>query len=166
VDAAAVDVVADAAGAEDNRWNQSFILLENPMLRINKLALVASLILPVYTHASSLVDVFGHNFTGRKNDPVWTVKQESGHFTLITHGDGSTSPLRVLSKAEITRFWKKMLWEQESSKKAECLGSRDEILCFVPTQSRKSIPYLEDNTSDYFYYDKMAGIMEIYLISE
>lgn len=145
---------------------KALFLLENPILRINKLALVASLILPIYTHASSLVGVFGHNFTGRKNDPVWTVKQEPGHFTLITHGDGSTSPLRVLSKAEITRFWKKMLWEQESSKKAECLGNRDEILCFVPTQSRKSIPWLEDNTSDYFYYDKMAGIMEIYLISE
>jgi len=136
------------------------------MFRICTLALAGLLTLPICAYASSLVGVFGHNYTERKNDPVWTVKQESGHFTLTTHGDGSTSLLKSLSGSEIKIFWKKMLWEQKTSEKAECLGNRDEIMCFVPMQSRKGIPWLADNKSDYFYYDEMAGVMEINLISE
>ena len=108
--------------------------------------------------------VFGHSSTEIQGDPVWTVRprtDDRATFDLTSHGDDSHDTLHPLSADARAAFWKQMLWPQPNSKAAQCIGSDTQLVCFVPRASRKSIDWLKGNDSNYFYYSRMAGVMEI-----
>lgn len=112
-----------------------------------------------------LVGTYGHDFTRGKTDPVWSISEKQGQFTLLTHGDQSTAALRIMSAADQTAFWKQMLWNEKSSGGAHCMRSDDEVFCYVPKASRAAEPYLLNLHSDYFSFSQMGGIFKLNKIS-
>lgn len=108
-----------------------------------------------------LVGTYGHDYTRNQTDPVWTITEKRGHYTLLSHGDQSTAALHAMSAADQAAFWKQMIWDQKSAAGAHCMRSDEEVFCFVPKASRKFEPYLRDLNSDYFSFSQMGGIFKL-----
>ena len=103
---------------------------------------------------------FGHGYTSKQNDVVWTVRKSSSTYELVTHGDESVAAAHPLTLEERKAFWKKMWWQSDSFSKASCLGNHSELLCHVPARSRKSDADLKGMQSDFFHYDPVGGVIE------
>lgn len=104
---------------------------------------------------------FGHEYTAKKNEAVWTIDFEPKSIVLITHGYQSKATLHELTKAEKDAFWKRMMWPASSGTQARCVGNAEDLFCYVPMTERQEISWLQENRSDYFYYSQMAGVMEV-----
>ncbi|HZX30103.1 MAG TPA: hypothetical protein VFF03_02010 [Rhodocyclaceae bacterium] len=126
-----------------------------------KIALIAFLALPSIACANSLTGIYSHNYTAKKNEPVWSIKAKNNAFTLTTHGENGQSRLQTLTDSEIREFWEKMGWEEEFAKGVECIGNAGDIFCKVPAKTKNGISWLRENKSDYFHFDKIGGLMEI-----
>lgn len=129
------------------------------------LAGIGLAVLSVNGCAEVLSGVYGHAFTGKRNDAVWTVQRSTaGIYQVLQHGDDSRMAGKVLDDAARLRFWQKMDWPQATVSVAQCLQFGDDMICHVPQPQRRQIVWLADNRSDYFYYDTMAGVMEVHRI--
>jgi hypothetical protein len=117
--------------------------------------------LPAHAGKDPIFGEFGHRYTKKRNEPVWTIREVAGRLTMKTHGDESESQIHRLSPSERSAFWEKMWWLGSSHEHASCAGNSQQLLCFVPANARATEPYLKAMKSDYFYYDRMAGVMEV-----
>lgn len=127
-------------------------------------ALLALLIAPFCCKADgeTLTGLYGHQFTAQPNAPVWSVRSKGKAYQVISlNADESTPDSHEWSKDERLAFWERMLWPPDTSADAQCVGNEDEVICFVPSQSRKRIDWLRESKSDYFHYDPMGGVMKI-----
>ncbi|MES2320291.1 MAG: hypothetical protein V4631_22665 [Pseudomonadota bacterium] len=117
------------------------------------------------TQAAPPVGTFGHEFTSSKDEPVWSVEAKGDSYKVLTHGEGKRKSAHTLTPEERKAFWTKMAWVAGSHQDSECIGDSAELICYVPTKTRQSIPDLQGYASDFFHYDKVGGIMEIRKIS-
>ena len=113
------------------------------------------------TQAALPVGTFGHEFTSTKDAPVWTVQAGGGSYKLLSHGDGKKKSAHILTSGERKAFWTKMAWTPGSDQDAECIGGTAEIICYIPTKTRQSIPAIQSQVSDFFHFDRTGGLMEI-----
>jgi hypothetical protein len=134
---------------------------------MNKFFSSALLLLTASTtaQASLPVGTFGHEFTAIKNAPVWSVRTQAGTYNVLSYGGGIKKSAHVLTRDERIAFWSEMAWTPGSHEDAECIGNTLETICYVPTKTRKLIPALQSQASDFFHFDKTGGIMEIQKIS-
>lgn len=105
---------------------------------------------------------FSHDFATLKDDPLWQINFKADGFELHRLTDQLTTKLHPLSTDERDQFWQRMMWPLQSNEKAQCIGNNYQIICYVPTESRQEIHWLANNKSDYFYYDRMFGVTEIF----
>lgn len=110
------------------------------------------------------VGTFGHGFTKVDGEPVWSIQAHSNGYKIFGHGDGKKRSAHLLTSAERKIFWSKMAWSFGSHQNAECIGVASELICYVPSQTRQSIPALQLHLSDFFHYDKSGGIIEVRLL--
>mgnify|MGYP001214511719 CR=1 FL=1 len=116
--------------------------------------------------ANLLVGKFGHGYSKLKGTPVWEVTMTGNQLNLVTlNAEEPTQPTHELSDAERRRLWQAMWWPEETSITATCVGNSKEVLCHVPSQTRSNIGGLKSQTSNYFYFDPIVGLMEIMRIS-
>lgn len=115
---------------------------------------------PAYS-GELLLGNFGHKYTSDNKATVWSIRTQGRDYELLTSGDNSKTKLKSLSKAEITALWDKLLWPSTTIQGVSCLGNKDEIFCHIPTEQRKKITWLTENTSDFLHYSSMGGVMEI-----
>jgi len=134
---------------------------------MNKLLSSALLLLTTTgtAQAAPPVGTFGHEFTSSKHTPVWSVQPLSGAFKILSYGDGKKKSAHSLSPSERGAFWAKMDWPLSSSGNSECIGTTNEIFCYVPSPTRHLIPDLRSQTSDFFHFDSTGGLIEIAKIS-
>lgn len=111
-------------------------------------------------HAALPVGTFGHEFTSTKDAPVWSVQPGAGEYKVLSHADGKKKTAHVFTNAERRVFWTKMDWARDSHQDSECIGGATELFCFVSAKTRLSIPTLQSQTSDFFHFDTVGGIME------
>lgn len=119
---------------------------------------------PLLAAPEPLSGQFTHDFTRTKNASVWTVKKSGTEWRVFVHGSKGAVPATKVSEAERKAFWEKMWWPAEKAKDAQCLSLGDEwqgMMCYVHRSARAEVEELAKKKSDYFYYDQMAGLMEI-----
>jgi len=129
---------------------------------------------------------YGHGATHDANDVVWRVQDMGDGWRLTSTGDGKVVDAHRLGERGRAAFWSRMAWPVDSSRDAECLtwgrkpASLDDlladappapappgddygegVLCHVPSTARARIDWLAGNTSDWFYYDTVAGVMDV-----
>lgn len=129
---------------------------------------------------------YGHDATALPDDVVWIVQQAGDRWRVMQVGDGSTSDAHRLQRRGRDAFWARMDWPEGTGTDADCLswgekpGSLQDLLseappapsapgedyghallCHVPQPSRARIAWLADNTSDWFYYDPVFGVIEV-----
>ncbi len=133
---------------------------------------------------------YGHDATASADDVVWIVQAAGAQWRVVLATDGEIAPAQRLLMRGRAAFWARMGWPTDSSADADCLswgekpGSLDDlledlradtppappapgedhghaVLCHVPPAARARIDWIADNASDWFYYDPMAGVMEV-----
>jgi len=129
---------------------------------------------------------YGHDVTREADEVVWRVQQADTGWRLISTGDGEVIDAHRLGPRGREAFWTRMGWPVDSSNDADCLtwgkkpASLDDlfadappapaapgddyglgVLCHVPSATRARIDWLAGNASDWFYYDPVAGVMDI-----
>ncbi len=112
-------------------------------------------------HAALPLGDFGHEFTQSRNDKVFTVAPSGKAYSVTYHGDGTRKPMDVWSAGQRRAFWERMQWKDAAHASAECIGTSDEVFCFLPAASRKQSDFFTDYASDFFHYDTVGGFMEI-----
>lgn len=119
--------------------------------------------IPLLAAPEPLSGQFTHDFTRPKNASVWTVIKSGAEWRVLVHGAKETVATKVTEGGR-KAFWEKMWWPAEKAKDAECLSLGDEwqgMMCYVHRDARAEVEELAKKKSDYFYYDQMAGLMEI-----
>jgi len=117
-------------------------------------------------HSSELLlGNFGHEFTGKKGETVWSIRATGSSYELFSLGGNFKTGLQPLSKAAVAALWKELLWPQATTAGVVCLGNDEDIFCHVPQNQRKKIDWLAGNKSNYFFYSAMGGVMEIKRLS-
>ena len=129
---------------------------------------------------------YGHGATHAADEVVWRVQDADTGWRLTSTGDGEVVDAHRLGPRGRAAFWARMGWPVDSSDAADCLtwggkpASLDDlladappaaaapgddygegVLCHVPPAQRARIDWLAGNGSDWFYYDTMAGVMEL-----
>jgi hypothetical protein len=129
---------------------------------------------------------YGHGATHDPDEVVWRVQDADAGWRLTSTGDGEVVDAYRLAARGREAFWRRMGWPADSSAAADCLtwgdrpASLDDlladtppapaapgddgglgVLCHVPPTARARIDWLAGNGSDWFYYDPMAGVMEV-----
>jgi hypothetical protein len=118
--------------------------------------------------AQQLHGNFTHAFTEPANQPVWTVTETNDSWKVLFHGSNEMFPAKKVNEAGRQAFWSQMWWPHEQAKNADCLTiSRPAqgMICYVPATVRRNLPDLKSNKSNYFYFDRDGGLMEITLLS-
>lgn len=128
---------------------------------------------------------YGHGATHDADEVVWRVQDVGTGWRLTSTGDGEVVDAHRLGKQGRAAFWSRMGWPVDSSHDADCLTWREKpaslddlladappapsppgndygagVLCHVPPTARARIGWLDGNSSDWFYYDAVAGVME------
>jgi hypothetical protein len=134
----------------------------------------------------AFVGTYGHGATALPDDVVWIVQQAGDHWRVVQVADGAASDAHRLQRRGRDAFWARMDWPEGTGAEADCLswgekpGSLEDLLsdvppvpsapgedyghallCHVPQPSRARIAWLADNTSDWFYYDPVFGVIEV-----
>ncbi len=104
---------------------------------------------------------YGHKFTEPQGEVVWSIRKEGDSLVFFSHGLNESAVSQIASKEQKESFWKKMMWDVSLSEDATCVVGKEFIVCRVPQEVRAKISWIASNKSDYFYYDQMAGVMEI-----
>jgi hypothetical protein len=149
--------------------------------------LLALPLLPARAQDIDFAGRYGHSATAQAGEPVWALHREGDGWRAQGLGDedGGLHRAAVLGRQGRERFWEKMLWPVETAAAAQCLGwgqtpgSLEDLLsgqtppgieqggfgnaliCHVPAQARRDIDWLAGHEQDWFYYDPVAGVMEI-----
>lgn len=133
----------------------------------------------------SFAGEYGHGATRDADEVVWRVQDVGTGWRLTSTGDGEVVEAHRLGERGRAAFWDRMGWPNDTSRDADCLtwgrkpASLDDlfadappapsppgddygegVLCHVPPIARARIDWLDDNGSDWFYYDPIAGVME------
>ncbi|SFZ72039.1 hypothetical protein [Chitinimonas taiwanensis] len=109
-----------------------------------------------------LLGNFGHAFTGKESDIVWSIRAKGSIYEILFHGDNSKATAQQLSDKAVAKLWKKLDWPEITTAGVVCLGVKEDFFCYVPQEQRKKISWIADNKSDYFNYSSMGGVMEIH----
>ena len=129
---------------------------------------------------------YGHGATADRNEVVWSVQGEAPSWRLTRTADDEQVDARRMGARGREAFWTRMDWPADSSTDADCLtwgekpaslqdlladtppapvATGDDyglgVLCHVPASARARIDWLAGNASDWFYYDPVAGVMEV-----
>ena len=112
--------------------------------------------------ADLFVGKFGHEYTSPEGTPVWEIKRNNGQYQFdILNDEDPSQSAHEFSENERRKFWKTMLWPEEGSIPASCVGNAERVMCYVTPQVRSRTDWLKDNKSNYFYYDQLLGVMEV-----
>jgi hypothetical protein len=90
-----------------------------------------------------------------------SIRKDGNSLVFFSHGLNESTVSQIASKEQKESFWKKMMWDVSLSQDATCVVGKEFIVCRVPQEVRAKISWIASNKSDYFYYDHMAGVMEI-----
>ena len=134
------------------------------MKRLITVFSLSTVSVPLLAAPQPLVGQFTHDYTRPKNASVWTVKKSGAEWRVLVHGSKGAVLATRVSEAERKAFWEKMWWPAEKAKHAQCLSLGDAwqgMMCYVQKSNRAGVEKLAKKKSDYFYYDQMAGLMEI-----
>lgn len=129
---------------------------------------------------------YGHGATADSDEVVWSVQGEAPSWRLTRTADDEQVDAQRLGARGRAAFWTRMDWPVDSSADADCLtwgekpaslqdlladtpptplAAGDDyglgVLCHVPASARSRIDWLAGNASDWFYYDPIAGVMEV-----
>lgn len=128
---------------------------------------------------------YGHEYSQPASAPVWAISEKADGWHALTLGDGASTAAYRLNPAGRSAFWEAMSWPTDASASADCLSwgepepnlsdllgektapadPRDaygsSVLCHVPSKARQSVEWLKGNSSDWFYYDPMMGVIRI-----
>ena len=127
---------------------------------------------------------YGHDASEPAYQPVWEVIHEGERWQARNVGDDAYSVAYRMSGVGRRAFWEKMGWPLASADVADCVSwgtapaslvdMLEEItpvtgadtyglalVCHVPPAARTQIDWLQASTEDWFYYDPMAGVMEV-----
>lgn len=129
---------------------------------------------------------YGHGATADSDDVVWIVQGEAPSWHITRTTDDEQVDAQRMGARGREAFWHRMDWPADSSTDADCLtwgerpaslqdlladtpptrtpGGEDYglgVLCHVPTPARARIDWLAGHASDWFYYDPVAGVMEV-----
>ncbi len=122
---------------------------------------IAALACQSVSASEILVGSFGHEFTRKNGDVVWTIRPKGNAYELHALGDNSKSTIKPMSSKAINDFWRKMLWPASTTIGVSCLENTEDVFCYVPRDQQEKIDWISGNKSRFFYYSTMAGIMEI-----
>ncbi|MCH6483282.1 hypothetical protein MMG85_06840 [Pseudoxanthomonas sp. LH2527] len=129
---------------------------------------------------------YGHGATADSDEVVWSVQGEAPSWRLTRTADDEQVDAQRMRARGREAFWTRMDWPVDSSTDADCLtwgekpaslqdlladtppaplAAGDDyglgVLCHVPAPARSRIDWLAGNASDWFYYDPVAGVMEV-----
>lgn len=127
---------------------------------------------------------YGHGASEPAYTPVWEVRQVADGWQARNLQEPVASTATRLSLEGRRAFWEKMAWPVASADTADCvtwgeappsLGDWLEdkpvtaiagtfgnaLVCHVPAAARTQIGWLQGSPEDWFYYDPMAGVMEV-----
>ncbi|KAF1719293.1 hypothetical protein [Pseudoxanthomonas wuyuanensis] len=128
---------------------------------------------------------YGHDYTANADEPVWEVRSEGEGWSAQSLAEPELHPAYRLTLQGRERFWRKMHWPEGTAAAAECLswgqpplsledlldervppgpqqdGFGESLLCRLPAQVRRDIDWLSGNEQDWFYYDSVAGVLEV-----
>ncbi|RZA34063.1 MAG: hypothetical protein EOP92_17600 [Lysobacteraceae bacterium] len=127
---------------------------------------------------------YGHDVSEPAYQPVWEVIHEGGRWQARNVGDDDYSVAYRMSGVGRRAFWEKMGWPLASADTADCVSWGDApaslvdmleeaipvtgadtyglaLVCHVPPATRAQIDWLRASAEDWFYYDPMAGVMEV-----
>jgi hypothetical protein len=138
------------------------------MKKLASILALASLLGSTSAAGQQLQGDFTHAFTEPANQPVWTVIETNDAWKVLYLGSKEAFPAKQLSEAGRQAFWSQMWWPPAQAKEAECLTiSRPAqgTICYVPAKVRDKLAGLKNNKSNYFYFDREGGLMEITLLS-
>lgn len=113
------------------------------------------------TEEDMMLGDYGHKFTEPQGEVVWSIRKDGDSLIFFSHGVNESTVSQIASAEQKESFWKKMMWDVSLSKDATCVIGEEFIVCKVPKEVRAKISWIASNESDYFYYDQMAGVMEI-----
>ena len=132
---------------------------------MKKIFAIAGLLATMMAHAQAnpVVGTFGHDYTEKTNEPVWTVSSAGQQIKLKSHGGGPTVKVTILSREQRKALWDALAFDSDTGSfaQAECVGGGAEYICHVPMAARAGIPELKTQKSDFFHYDRAGGLMEI-----
>lgn len=114
-----------------------------------------------YDDNDVMIGDYGHDYTSQKGEVVWSIRKDGNSLVFFSHGLNESTVSQIASKEQKESFWKKMMWDVSLSQDATCVVGKEFIVCRVPQEVRAKISWIASNKSDYFYYDHMAGVMEI-----
>ena len=120
---------------------------------------------PLLAQDDALVGSFGHEFTRVRDIPVWLVSHQPAGYRVRRTGDDNTFDAHEWTEGERAAFWERMWWPPTTSSAARCVGTSEEVICYVPASARKQIAWLSGYKSDYFNHSEMGGVMEIRRVS-
>ena len=131
---------------------------------------------------------YGHDASEPAYQAVWEVTHQGQDWQARNLADDAASMAYRLSPAGRRAFWEKMDWPSQTADNADCVtwgeaeaslldllqepqadaGPKagadvvgNALVCHVPAAARKKIGWLQDSSEDWFYYDPMAGVMEV-----
>ncbi|WP_334178394.1 hypothetical protein [Pseudoxanthomonas sp.] len=151
------------------------------------LVLLASASLAHADDVAPFAGQYGHAATHDADEVVWTVDATAGRWRIVRMADGEVHDAHRLQARGREAFWTRMGWPADSSREADCLTWGDKpaslenlldetppasvapdedhgpgVLCHVPPATRMQTGWLADHASDWFYYDPIAGVMELH----
>ena len=157
------------------------------MRRYGRLTGVALLAMPTLIAAMEpdpLGGRYGHEFSEPAYAAVWEVRRVGAGWQAGTVADDTYSAAHEMSPAARRAFWEKMGWLAATSTEADCVtwgeaplsltdmlegkpvatgpdAFGSDLVCHVPAHVRKDIDWLADSSEDWFFYNPVAGVMEV-----
>lgn len=131
---------------------------------------------------------YGHDASEPAYQAVWEVSRQGENWQARNLTEQAASTAYRLSPAGRRAFWERMDWPSHTADTADCVtwGEAEPslsdllqespadadpkttedvvggaLVCHVPAEARKQIGWLQDSGEDWFYYDAMAGVMEV-----
>ena len=131
---------------------------------------------------------YGHDASEPAYQAVWEVSRQGEIWQARNLSERTAATAYQLSSVGRRAFWEKMDWPSHAADTADCVtwgeaapslqellqetqadgGPKagadvvgDALVCHVPAEARKQIGWLQDNREDWFYYDSVAGVMEV-----
>ena len=156
------------------------------MRRLLLLALSACPAIVIAGDADRFAGDYGHDATATADEVVWTVVAVGDQWRIVRTADGEAQAAHRLQARGRATFWDRMGWPADTATDADCLSWGEKpasladlladppnsatapgdeaglgVLCHVPPASRARIEWLASHAGDWFYYDPVAGVMDV-----